>query len=37
MDHHCDNCDYVFFTEEGYDAELDMIICPNCGQSVEEI
>ncbi len=32
----CRDCGYNFFMEEGYDYETDMIICPNCGQPIEE-
>ena len=31
MDYQCKYCGYFFFMEEGYDANLDTIICPNCG------
>lgn len=36
FDHCCPQCGYEFFTEEGYDASLDIIVCPNCGWCVEE-
>ena len=35
FDYHCAHCHYDFFMEEGYDNEMDMIICPICGQPVE--
>ena len=31
MDYHCNCCDYDFLFEEGYNAELDAIVCPICG------
>jgi DNA-directed RNA polymerase subunit RPC12/RpoP len=34
MDYHC-KCGYDFFMEEGYDYEMDKIICPHCGQTIE--
>lgn len=30
FDYHC-TCGHDFFMEEGYNAELDAIICPMCG------
>jgi hypothetical protein len=35
FDYHC-KCGYDFFMEEGYEPELDAIICPHCGKEVEE-
>lgn len=34
MDYHC-TCGYDFFMEEGYNHEMDIIICPMCGKIVE--
>lgn len=36
FDYHCTECSYDFFMEEGYNANKDAIICPNCGRNVEE-
>jgi uncharacterized Zn finger protein (UPF0148 family) len=36
FDYHCNDCGFDFFVEEGYNAELDAIICPWCGQTVKE-
>lgn len=36
FDYHCTCCGYDFFIEEGYNANEDVIICPNCGQQVKE-
>lgn len=36
FDYHCNNCGHNFFIEEGYNADLDIIICPNCKHYVEE-
>lgn len=30
MEYHCNCCGYDFFMEEGYDANLDAIVCPMC-------
>ena len=30
MECHCNCCGYDFFFEEGYDAVIDAIVCPNC-------
>lgn len=30
FDYHCNWCGYNFFLEEGYDENLDEIICPHC-------
>ena len=30
MDYHCNWCGYDFFEEEGYNAEFDLVSCPNC-------
>ena len=30
-DYHCNYCDFDFFEEEGYNAELDAIVCSICG------
>lgn len=35
FDYHCDACGYDFFTEEGYDANENVIKCPCCGYYVE--
>ena len=32
----CHECGYDFFMEEGYDYETDLIVCPVCGQLIEE-
>jgi DNA-directed RNA polymerase subunit RPC12/RpoP len=34
MDFTCNHCGFEFFTEEGYDANEDKIICPNCGKEM---
>lgn len=31
FEYHCNCCGYDFFMEEGYNGELDAIICPMCG------
>lgn len=31
FDYHCPKCGYCFFYEEGYDASLDVVVCPDCG------
>ena len=36
FDYTCDVCQCQFFIEEGYDANKDVIICPECGQYVKE-
>lgn len=30
MDYHCNWCGFDFFFEEGYNAEVDDIMCPRC-------
>lgn len=30
FDYHCNCCGYDFFMEEGYDVDLDAIVCPMC-------
>ena len=32
----CEGCGFVFFVEEGYDANLDAIVCPRCGHCIDE-
>jgi DNA-directed RNA polymerase subunit RPC12/RpoP len=32
FDYHCPECGFDFLMEEGYDNELDAIVCPNCGK-----
>lgn len=34
MDYTCTNCGFDFFMEEGYNANEDKIICPNCGKEM---
>ena len=36
MDYHCNCCDFDFFMEEGYNGELDAIVCPMCGEEQEK-
>lgn len=31
FDYECEYCGFSFFTEEGYNASLDAIVCPVCG------
>jgi DNA-directed RNA polymerase subunit RPC12/RpoP len=31
FDYHCNWCEHEFFIEEGYEMEIDDIICPYCG------
>ena len=31
FDYHCNWCDHEFFVEEGYEMEIDDIVCPYCG------
>lgn len=31
FEYHCNCCGFDFFMEEGYDANLDAIVCPMCG------
>ena len=31
FEYHCNFCRYDFFTEEGYDSNLNAIVCPVCG------
>ena len=33
FDYHCE-CGLDFFMEEGYDKELDAIVCPMCGHHI---
>lgn len=30
FEYHCNCCGYDFFMEEGYDSNLDAIVCPMC-------
>ena len=30
FEYHCNCCGYDFFMEEGYDNNLDAIVCPMC-------
>lgn len=32
FEYRCNCCGFDFFAEEGYDANLDAIVCPMCGQ-----
>ena len=34
MDYKCEHCGYSFFMEEGYEPDLDKIICPMCKSEV---
>jgi DNA-directed RNA polymerase subunit RPC12/RpoP len=36
FDYHCTKCSYDFFFEEGYVADEDVIVCPYCGQHIEQ-
>lgn len=31
FEYHCNCCGFDFFMEEGYDSNLDAIVCPMCG------
>lgn len=31
FEYHCNCCGYDFFEEEGYNRDLDVIVCPMCG------
>ena len=35
FDYHC-CCGYDFFFEEGYEPKTDKIVCPCCGNVIEE-
>lgn len=35
MDYHCNCCGFDFFMEEGYNGELDAVVCPMCRQVIE--
>ena len=30
MDYHCNMCDHDLFLEEGYNEDIDDIVCPYC-------
>lgn len=32
FDYCCKECGFEFLIEEGYEAETDKIVCPNCGK-----
>ena len=36
FDYICENCQFDFFLEEGYEADEDVIKCPKCGHIIEE-
>ena len=35
MDFICEECNFCFFLEEGYETETDLVKCPHCGHIVE--